>query len=164
MSRRNGTGQLAGTDLLVVGGGVAGLFAALCAAAEATVRLVAKAPLLTSTSTLAQGGIAAAVGADDYPSLHAEDTARTGRGLARPSAVSVLTGEASARIRDLEDLGVAFDDDLGLEGGHSRRRVVHAGGAATGDRVARALARRVLEHPRIEVFEGALMRDLWCDG
>jgi L-aspartate oxidase len=151
-------------DLLVVGGGVAGLFAALCAASESRVLVVAKGPLLASTSLLAQGGIAAAMGEDDSPALHAEDTLRTGRGLSRASAVAALTGEAPARIRDLVELGVEFDDDLGLEGGHSRRRVVHAGGAATGDRVARRLAERVLTHPRIDVVEGERMRALWTAG
>ena len=151
-------------DLLVVGGGVAGLFAALCAATEADVLLLAKGPLLASTSSLAQGGIAAAVGDDDTTVLHAEDTLATGRGISRPSAVVALTGEAPARIRDLVELGVEFDDDLGLEGGHSRRRVVHAGGAATGDQVARALAERVLAHPRIRVVERERMRALWRSG
>jgi L-aspartate oxidase len=151
-------------DLLVVGGGVAGLFAALCAASEGNVLVLAKGPLLASTSSLAQGGIAAAVGTDDSATLHAEDTLRTGRGLSRPSAVAALTGEASARIRDLVELGVAFDDDLGLEGGHARRRVVHAGGAATGDHVARALAERVLAHPKIRVAEGERMRAIWRSG
>jgi L-aspartate oxidase len=151
-------------DLLVVGGGVAGLFAALCAASEARVLVLAKGSLLTSTSSLAQGGIAASVADDDSPALHAEDTLRTGRGLSRPSAVAALTGEAAARIRDLVELGVEFDDDLGLEGGHSRRRVVHAGGAATGDRVARRLAERVLAHPEIEVAEGERMQAIWRTG
>jgi L-aspartate oxidase len=148
-------------DLLVVGGGVAGLFAALCAAAEGEVLILTKGPLLASTSSLAQGGIAAAMGDDDSAALHAEDTARTGRGLSRPSAVDALTDEAHARIRDLVELGVDFDEGLGLEGGHSRRRVVHAGGAATGDHVARALAERVLAHPRISVVEGERMRAVW---
>jgi L-aspartate oxidase len=157
----NGTGEV---DLLVAGGGVAGLFAALCAASEVRVRILTKGPLLSSTSLLAQGGIAAAVGEGDSPELHAEDTLRTGRGLSRPSAVCVLTDEAPARIRDLVDLGVEFDDGLGLEGGHSRRRVVHAGGAATGDRVARTLAERVLAHPRIDVVEGVRVTGLWVAG
>jgi L-aspartate oxidase len=148
-------------DLLVVGGGVAGLFAALCAASEGRVLVLSKGPLLSSTSTLAQGGIAAAVGGDDTSQLHAEDTLRTGRGLSRPSAVRALTEEAPARIRDLVDLGVEFDDGLGLEAGHSRRRVVHAGGAATGDRVSKVLAERVLAHPRIRVAEGVRMLALW---
>ncbi len=147
-------------DLLVVGSGVAGLFAALCAASEADVVLVSKGPLLSSTSSLAQGGIAAAMGEDDSPALHAADTLRAGRGICRPSAVAALTDEAPARIRDLVELGVEFDEGLGLEGGHERRRVVHAGGAATGDRVARALAERALSHPRIRIAEGETLRAL----
>lgn len=149
-----GAGDRNHVDLLVVGSGVAGLFGALCAASEADVLVVSKGPLLSSASSLAQGGIAAAVGEDDAPELHAEDTIRAGRGLSRPSAVAALTEEAPARIRDLVELGVEFDEDLGLEGGHGRRRVVHAGGAATGDRVARVLAERALSHPRIRVAEG----------
>jgi L-aspartate oxidase len=140
--------------MIVVGGGVAGMYAALCAATEADVVLFAKGPLLTSASYLAQGGVAAALAEDDSPELHAEDTLRAGRGLCRPSAVRVLTEEAPARVTDLVDLGVSFDDEPGLEGGHSRRRVVHAGGAATGAVIARVLAARVLEHPRIRVREG----------
>jgi L-aspartate oxidase len=149
-------------DLVVVGGGVAGLVAALCAAAEGRVLVLAKGPLLGSTSSLAQGGIAAALGEDDSPSLHAEDTLRAGRGLSRPSAVAVLTDEAPARILDLVELGVEFDEGLGLEGGHGRRRVVHAGGAATGERIARTLAERVFAHPRIRVAEGEAMVSLRC--
>jgi L-aspartate oxidase len=155
-----GNGEL---GLVVVGGGVAGLFAALCAATERDVLVLTKGPLLWSSSLLAQGGIAAAIGEDDDPVLHAEDTLRTGRGLCRPSAVSVLTGEAPARIRDLVELGVEFDEGLGLEGSHSRRRVVHAGGAATGERVASMLAEHVLAHPRIEVVEGEPMVSVWRD-
>ena len=109
-----------GYDLVIVGSGVAGLYGALCAAADACVLLVSKAPVLTSSSWLAQGGIAAATALDDTPELHAADTVRAGRGLCRDSAVSSLTLEAPARI---VDLGVRFDDRLGLEGGHSRRRV-----------------------------------------
>ena len=141
-------------DLAVIGSGVAGLYAALSAAEEADVVLISKGPLLSSTSYLAQGGVAAAVGADDTPELHAEDTLRAGRGLSRLSAVEVLTQEAPARVAHLAELGVSFDEGLGLEGGHSRRRIVHAGGGATGAQIADALAARVLEHPRITVREG----------
>jgi L-aspartate oxidase len=163
--KRNGPGRSErDVELVVVGSGVAGLFAALCAAAEADVLVLSKGPVLASTSSLAQGGIAAALGEDDRPELHAADTLRAGRGLSRPSAVVALTEEAPARIRDLEDLGVEFDEGLGLEGGHSRRRVVHAGGAATGDRVARLLAERVLEHPRVRVVEGERMLALRREG
>ena len=152
-------------DLVVIGGGVAGLYGALCAAADADVVLVAKSPLRSSTSTLAQGGVAAAVADDDSPELHFEDTIAAGRGLCRPSAVAALTTEAPARVADLVDLGVPFDDDLGLEGGHSRRRVSHVGGAATGAHICRVLAERVLSHPRIEVSEGEHALALWtADG
>ncbi len=164
MSTRAETGRHGEPAVVVVGSGVAGLFSALCAAAEDDVLVLTKGPLLASTSLLAQGGIAAAVGEDDSPALHAADTLATGRGLCRPSAVGVLTDEAPARIRDLVDLGVDFDEGLGLEGGHGRRRVVHAGGAATGDRVARVLAERVLEHPRITVAEGERLLGLWRTG
>jgi L-aspartate oxidase len=147
-------------DLAVIGSGVAGMYGALSAANDGNVVLISKGRLLASTSYLAQGGVAAAVGDDDDPVLHAEDTLRAGRGLSRPSAVAVLTEEAPARIADLRALGVAFDDDLGLEGGHSRRRIVHAGGGATGERIAQVLARRVLEHPRITVREGERVNEL----
>ena len=150
--------------MIVVGGGIAGMYAALCAAAETDLVLLTKGPLLTSASYLAQGGVAAAVGEGDSPELHAVDTLRAGRGLCRPSAVEVLTDEAPARVADLVDLGVRFDDELGLEGGHSQRRVVHAGGAATGAVIARVLAARVLEHPRIRVHEGERVVELLPGG
>ncbi len=140
------------------------MYGALCAAAEADVVLLTKGPILTSASYLAQGGVAAAMGEDDSPELHAEDTLRAGRGLCRPSAVAALTAEAPARVADLVDLGVPFDDDLGLEGGHARRRVVHAQGAATGAVIARVLAERVLEHPRVHVHEGERVVDVWSGG
>jgi L-aspartate oxidase len=150
-------------DLLVVGGGVAGFYAALCAANEADVVVLTKGPIKTTASYLAQGGVAAAVGTDDDPSRHAADTLAAGRGLSRPSAVSVLTDEAPARVADLTDLGVEFDPGLGLEGGHSRARVVHADGAATGRQIAHVLAERVLEHPRISVRHGQAL-ELWTTG
>src|SRR6266545_1566597 len=115
--------QSVSTDLVVVGTGVAGLYAALCAAPECDVLVLSKGPLLSSASYLAQGGVAAAMGEGDAPALHAEDTLRAGRGLCRASAVAVLTGEAPARIVDLVDLGVEFEDEPGREGGHSVARV-----------------------------------------
>jgi L-aspartate oxidase len=153
----------ASCDLLVVGGGVAGFYAALCAANEADVTVLTKGPIKTTASYLAQGGVAAAVGQDDDPLLHAADTLAAGRRLSRPSAVSVLTSEAPARVADLTDLGVDFDPGLGLEGGHSRARVVHAGGAATGRQIAHALAERVVAHPRISVRHGQALA-LWSRG
>jgi L-aspartate oxidase len=144
-------------ELVVVGSGVAGLYGALVAAGDrstgARVLVVSKGPVLTTSSWLAQGGVAGAAG-DDTPDLHLEDTLRAGRGLSRQSAARVLVDEAPARIRDLVDLGVPFDDELGLEGGHSRRRVHSVGGAQTGREISKVLARAVLVHPRIDVEEG----------
>jgi len=153
------------TDLVVVGSGIAGLFGALRAAAAADVVLISKGRLQASNSYLAQGGVAAAVGADDDVGLHAADTLEAGRGLCRPSAVAVLTREAPARIADCVELGVEFDEGLTREGGHSRRRIVHAGGAQTGKRIAEALVRRVRAEPRITVLEDEAVADLWqADG
>jgi L-aspartate oxidase len=149
------------TDLVVVGSGVAGLFGALRAARAAEVVLITKGLLQASNSFVAQGGVAAAVGDDDDVTLHAEDTIKAGRGLCRPSAVEVLTREAPARIADCVELGVEFDEGLAREGGHSRRRVVHAGGGQTGKRIAEALVARVRAEPRITVLEDEAVVDLW---
>ena len=141
-------------DLLVIGAGAAGLFAALSAAAQgAEVAVVTKGPLFSSNSYFAQGGIAAALGADDDASLHAADTLAAGRGLCKESAVAVLTAEAPERIADLEALGVVFEPELSREGGHCRRRIVHAGGAETGRVITEKLAERVLLEPSISVSE-----------
>ncbi|HEY4346815.1 MAG TPA: FAD-dependent oxidoreductase [Gaiellaceae bacterium] len=147
--------------VIVVGGGVAGLTVALTAATETDVLVLAKAPVKTSNSWKAQGGVAAALGEGDSPALHAADTFRAGRGLSRPSAVTLLTEEAPARIADLVELGVEFDEGLGREGGHSMRRVVHAGGAETGKAISAVLAERVGSHPRITVAEDVQVLDLW---
>ena len=142
-------------DVAIVGAGVAGLTAALTAAdAGASVAVLAKGAVDSSNSWAAQGGVAAAIGPDDDPSLHAADTLAAGRGLCRESAVDLLTREAPERIAELVDLGVEFDAGLAREGGHSRSRVVHAGGAETGKRIAEVLAARVREHPRIAIAEG----------
>ena len=151
-------------DLAVVGGGVAGLYAALCVAEEADVLVLTKGRLRSSASYLAQGGVAAALGEDDSPGLHAEDTIRAGRGLCRESAVRALVEDAPARAMDLVALGVPFDQEPGLEGGHSRRRVLHVAGAATGKEILRVLVERVLDHPRIAVSEGELVQGVAVGG
>jgi L-aspartate oxidase len=114
----------AAADLAVVGAGAAGLYAALCAAHEgADVTLISGRPLGETASYWAQGGLAAALAADDSPQRHLEDTIAAGRGLVRRSAAEVLCEEAPERFRDLERIGVRFDADrhgnlaLGLEGG-----------------------------------------------
>jgi L-aspartate oxidase len=148
-------------DVVVVGAGVAGLSAALAAAeAGASVLVLAKASHRSSNSYAAQGGVAAAVAPDDDPEQHAADTIAAGRGVCRPSAVRLLTEEAPARIGELRRLGVRFDDGLGREGGHSRARVVHAGGADTGRHVADVLTARTHEHPRIRLAEGERITSL----
>ena len=142
-------------DVVVAGAGVAGLSAALAAAdAGASVLVLAKASHRTSNSYAAQGGVAAAVGPDDDPALHATDTLAAGRGICRPSAVRLLAEEAPGRISELRRLGVRFDEGLGREGGHSRDRVVHAGGADTGRHIAEVLTERARENPRIRLVEG----------
>jgi L-aspartate oxidase len=155
-------GHRIAADLAVVGAGAAGLHVALCAAhLGARVALVSATSLAHTASYWAQGGLAAALAVDDSPSRHLADTERAGRGLVRTSAARVLCAEAPAQVRELEQLGVRFDADrlgrlaLGLEGGHSMRRVVHAGGSATGRRVMRQLSALVAEEPAIEVIEQA---------
>jgi L-aspartate oxidase len=152
---------VAGADLIVVGAGAAGLYAALCAAREGgRVALVSARPLAETASYWAQGGMAAALAPEDSAELHLRDTETAGRGLVRRSAAAVLCDEAPACFGDLQALGVRFDGDrhgnlaLGLEGGHSMRRVAHAGGSATGRRILRQLSADVAEHPSIEVLEG----------
>jgi L-aspartate oxidase len=148
-------------DIVVVGSGIAGLYGALAASEDRRVLVVSKGPIGASASYLAQGGLAAATQPGDSPELHGEDTMRAGRGLSRASAVDVLTREAPARIADLVGLGVGFDDELGLEGGHTRPRIFSVGGAATGQRIARVLADVVVAEPRIEISEDELVLDLW---
>jgi L-aspartate oxidase len=124
------------------------------------VTLVSATPLAESSSYWAQGGLAAALSEDDTPDLHLADTVKAGRGSVRESAARVLCQEAPAAVEMLTTLGFRFDADrrgrlqLGLEGGHSRRRIVHAGGAATGRRLIRQLSALVAEHENIAVLEG----------
>jgi L-aspartate oxidase len=155
-------------DVAVVGAGAAGLYAALCAArAHASVVLISATPLAQTASYWAQGGLAAALAPDDSFELHLHDTELAGRDLVRHSAAEILVREAPECVADLQALGVRFDADryghlaLGLEGGHSVRRIVHAGGSATGRRVVRQLSALAAEEPRITVLEGARAQALW---
>lgn len=154
-----------------MGGGAAGLWTALQAAEQGgAVCLVSRTPLSQSASFWAQGGLAAALEPGDSPAQHAADTIAAGRGLCRPSAVQVLVDEAPAAVAELRSRGVVFDLEpngelsLGLEGGHTRRRIVHSGGSATGHEITSKLAAMVAAEPRIEVRERASMTALWSDG
>jgi L-aspartate oxidase len=146
--------------LIVVGAGAAGLYTALRAAREgARVAIVSATPLHGASSWWAQGGLAAALAAEDSPERHLADTLLAGRGAVRRSAAEVLVAQAPAAVEDLARLGVRFDADrdghlsLGLEGGHGIRRIVHAGGAATGRRIVRQLSALAAEDPAVEVHE-----------
>jgi L-aspartate oxidase len=155
----------------VVGGGAAGLYVALRAAeAGAAVALVSRKPLAESSSYWAQGGLAAALAPDDSPARHADDTLNAGRGLCRSDAVEALAREAPAAVAELRERGIEFDLEpdgelaLGLEGGHSARRIVHAGGAETGRAITARLAALAAANSRIELLEGASAVSLWSDG
>ena len=158
-------------DVAVVGGGAAGLHVALEAAeAGGSVVVISRKPLTETASFRAQGGLAAAIAPDDSPARHAEDTLNAGRGLCFPAAVEVLVEESPAAVEALMRRGVEFDLDtggelaLGLEGGHSARRIVHAGGAETGRALTSRLAELVAGHERIEVLEDASALALWSEG
>ncbi len=163
-------GAHADVDVAVVGAGAAGLYTALCVArAGGSVALLSAAALAQTASYWAQGGLAAALAADDSAELHLVDTERAGRGAVRRSAAEALVKEAPDCVRDLEQLGFHFDADrhgrlaLGLEGGHSVRRIVHAGGSATGRRLLRELSALVVEQERVAVIEGARVSRLWLE-
>jgi L-aspartate oxidase len=152
------------SDVLVVGSGAAGLTAALgCAPLRVTV--LTKATLISGSSAWAQGGVAAAVGKDDTPALHAADTLAAGAGLCDPRAVGLLTGEGPERVKALLELGARFDRNssgqlsLGREAAHSRRRILHAKDA-TGSEIVRALGEAVLHAPEVKVLERAFAVDL----
>lgn len=135
-------------DLIVIGSGIAGLCAALDAYPRARVALVTKGDLDDGCSRWAQGGIAAALGADDTAQRHYDDTIAAGRGLCDPDAVRVLVEDGPSGVRRLIDWGVSFDTQdgalqLGQEAAHSRARIVHARGDGTGLEIESALIRRV---------------------
>ncbi|HYK93417.1 MAG TPA: L-aspartate oxidase [Thermoplasmata archaeon] len=158
----------AGPDPLIVGSGIAGLYVALRAQERGLHPvLVTKSRLEESNTRYAQGGIAAAIGADDSPALHLRDTVRAGAGLVNRPAARVLTTEAAARIAELVRFGVPFDTvegqiALGREAAHSRARILHAGGDSTGLQIEETLRRRVVERG-IEARERTVLRRLEPD-
>ncbi|GAA1056699.1 L-aspartate oxidase [Agromyces luteolus] len=157
------------TAVLVVGSGIAGLWTAIRAAeAGCDVTVVTKAAIGEGSTPWAQGGIAAAIFAGDAPARHAADTLAAGAGLGDADAVDVLTTEGPARIRDLIRFGVAFDRDesgiaRGLEAAHSRARILHAGGDATGAAIEAALVATVRARG-IRVLERTTLVDLVVEG
>ena len=176
-------GWIAETDVVVIGSGVAGLTTALRVVADSTgagpadsagpegaaglrVMVVTKDVLAAGSTRWAQGGIAAALAADDSPDEHLRDTLVAGVGVCDADAVRTLVEEGPEAVRELIGLGTRFDRGesgalaLTREGGHHRDRIAHAGGDATGAEIERALVAAVLAEPRIDVIEHALVLDL----
>ena len=153
------------TDGLVIGSGVAGARAAIEAAQHGQVILLAKGSFDESATQYAQGGIAAALGANDSPDRHFEDTMRAGCGLSDPDPVRLLVTEGPGCIQELIDWGLALDrdnDELALtrEGGHSLNRIVHAHGDQSGKELVRTLKKHIAENENIRVFEQCFLIDL----
>ena len=152
-------------DVLVLGGGIAGLTAAIAAARRWRVGLLTKSTFDDTTTFLAQGGIAAALGPSDSPELHFQDTVNAGAGLCDEEAVRVLVSEGPDRVRELMDICPRFDKVdgqivLGREGAHSVARVVHAGGDATGSEVSSALSEAARVGRRVQLYENEFVIDL----
>jgi L-aspartate oxidase len=153
-------------DVIVVGSGAAGMAAAL-ALAPLRVALMTKTHTLAGgASPWAQGGVAAAVGADDTPELHAQDTIVAGAGLADPAIVSAMVADGPRAIARLVRLGTRFDRDafghlaLSREGAHSRSRIVRAGGDSAGAEIVRALSAAVMEARTIDLRTETFLQDL----
>jgi len=158
------------SDFLVIGSGIAGLSFALRAAEIGDVTIVTKKEDSDSSTNYAQGGIACVLGTEDDFSLHIEDTLTCGVGLCNSETVEIVVREGPDLVRELVDWGVEFTRasegdafDLGKEGGHSRRRIVHAKDL-TGQEVERALLKRVGEHKNIRMFEHQVAIDFLLAG
>ncbi len=157
-------------DVIVIGSGIAGLTAALTARRKnLSVLLLTKDVLSTGSTAWAQGGIAAALGPEDSPEQHFQDTLEAGAGLCDENSVKTLVQEGPSAVKKLINLGATFDLDpsgnvaLTREGGHRRDRIAHAGGDATGAEISRALVAKVLADPMVRIFEHALVLDLLKD-
>lgn len=158
------------SDVLVIGSGIAGLTAALgAAAAGRTVDLVTKSRITNTNTWYAQGGIAGAVGAGDSVELHLADTVVVGAGLCDEDVVRAVVTEAADALHDLQALGVDFDMrspgkvDLHREGGHSLPRVLHTGDA-TGAEIQDTLSGVVRRAERVQIFEERFLVDLLTAG
>src|ERR1022692_931158 len=158
-------------DYLVLGSGIAGLSFALKVAPRGRVAIITKKNKAESNTNYAQGGIAAVTSKEDSFEMHVRDTLEAGAGLCNESVVRKIVEEGPARIQELIELGMKFSEredprnhgkhelDLGKEGGHSKRRILHAKDI-TGREIERALLAAVAERPNIEVFENHLAVNL----
>lgn len=153
------------TDVLILGGGIAGIRAALAVDPALHTVIVSKDVLRESNSAYAQGGIAGVLDPLDDVANHAADTIAAGKGLCDPEVVNLVVNDAPQRIRELIQLGAEFDTEDGelaltQEGGHSHRRVAHALGDATGKEIMRALMQRIREKPSVQIWESTFLIDL----
>jgi L-aspartate oxidase len=151
---------------LIIGAGVAGLYTALQMAPRPVTVITAAKLGRASSSTWAQGGLAAAMGEDDTPELHFQDTVEAGAGLVEETPTRILTEEGPDRVRDLINLGVAFDTDetgklkLGMEAAHSRHRIVHATGDQAGAAIMDALTTAAQKAEHITIKERIVAEDI----
>ncbi len=152
-------------DFLVIGSGIAGLTFALKVAKRGSVAIITKKDRAETNTNYAQGGIAAVTGSDDSFDLHVRDTLQAGAGLCKEDVVRTIVSQGPALVRELIELGVRFSEsapgqyDLGREGGHTRRRVLHSVDI-TGHEIERALLAAVAAERNITVFENVLAVDL----
>ena len=154
-----------GVDFVVLGGGIAGMRAAIELARGGRVLVLTKDDLYESSTEYAQGGIAAALGEDDEVTLHLHDTLLAGDGLCREEAVRVLVEEGPQQIHQLIDWGMRFDRNgtklaFTREGAHSRSRVLHAHGDSTGSEILRALMAKARTLPSIQLHPHAFATEL----
>ncbi|MCB0407802.1 MAG: L-aspartate oxidase [Bdellovibrionales bacterium] len=153
--------------IIVIGSGLAGLFFALKAAEHTHILLISKVSLSDTNTSMAQGGVAAAIHETDSSAKHFEDTLIAGAGLCDPTIVKAVTDQAPDRIQDLIKWGVQFDMltenpstfSLGREGGHSERRILHISDH-TGQSLHRHLLKIAIAHPNIEILENVFATDL----
>lgn len=156
-------------DLIIIGAGIAGLYTALHIDERYRCCILTKEDVEVSNSWLAQGGIAAAISLDDRPIYHFTDTIAAGAGLCDEEAVKVLVSEGPQDIRALVEMQVPFDLngegdlDITMEGGHHRRRIVHAGGDATGRETVKALAHLVSKLPNVTFMPHNFCTDILTD-
>src|SRR6186713_3170301 len=158
-------------DFIVLGSGIAGLSFALKAATKGRVAIITKKNRAESNTNYAQGGIAAVTSKEDSFELHVRDTLEAGAGLCKEPVVRTIIEEGPARIAELIELGMQFSEreiprskgarelDLGQEGGHSRRRILHAKDV-TGREIERALLAAIARDSKIQIFENHFAIDL----
>lgn len=152
-------------DYVVVGSGLAGLYAAYKASMRGSVAVITKSLVRESNSFNAQGGIAAVTSEDDSPEIHKSDTLIAGRGLCEENSVDILVNEGPERIQEIIANNMKFDTEngvlaLGLEGGHHKRRILHAGGDSTGRWITEFAISKAESQDNITIFEDTLLLDL----